>query len=221
VPRVLVIDDEPGIVRFVTRALVAHGFLVDSAATGRTGLELARNGTYDLVVLDLRLPGMNGLEVLQALVEARPGIRVLVLSAVSEVEARVRCLEMGALDYLAKPFFIAELVARIRARVREAPSVPRERVLRAGGVRLDLTQRVADTGSGPVALSAREFVLLQTLMQRQGQVCVRGELLESVWGIQFDPGTNVVDVTVRRLRAKLGAHVIATVRNAGYMVRAA
>lgn len=210
------VDDEPMIVSFVARALSAEGFRVDSATDGSQGLELASTGIYELVVLDLLLPSLDGESVLQRLIESRPTQRVLILSALTDVETKVRCLEFGASDYLSKPFSLAELVARIRARLRQPASGPEQRLLHARGVTLDLTRRVADSGGGQVTLSEREFLLLEHLMRRDGEVCTRQRLLAEVWGYSFDPGSNVVDVCVGRLRAKLGPGVIETVRNVGY-----
>jgi two-component system OmpR family response regulator len=220
VPRVLVVDDEPRIVSFVSRALSAEGFQVDGAMDGARGLDLARTGSYELVVLDLLLPSLDGVSLLQELMETRPGQRVLVLSALSDVETKVRCLEFGASDYVSKPFSLAELVARIRARLRQPASGPEQRSLRVRGVTLDLMRRVADLGGGPVSLSEREFVLLEYLMRRDGEVCTRERLLQEVWGYSFDPGSNVVDVCVGRLRSKLGGGLIETVRNVGYRIDA-
>lgn len=216
VPHVLVVDDEPRIVSFVSRALSAEGFQVDGVLDGARGLDLARTGKYELVVLDLLLPSMGGVSVLQELMEARPSQRVLILSALSDVETKVRCLEVGASDYLSKPFSLAELVARIRARLRQPASGPEQRMLRLRTVTLDLTRRVASSVAGDVTLSEREFLLLEYLMRRDGDVCTRQRLLADVWGFSFDPGSNVVDVCIGRLRAKLGADVIETVRNVGY-----
>jgi DNA-binding response OmpR family regulator len=219
-PRVLLVDDEPRIVSFISRALSAEGLGVDSAHDGMRALELARSRRYELVVLDLLLPGLDGLSVLQGIMDSRPEQRVLILSALSDVDSKVRCLELGASDYLPKPFALAELLARVRARLRqpEAPVAPR--LLTAGRVTLDLVRRVADCGSGPVSLSEREFLLLQYLMRKDGEVCTREELLADVWGYSFDPGSNVVDVYVGRLRSKLGAELIETVRNVGYRLDA-
>jgi len=217
---VLVVDDEPRIVSFVSRALTAEGFQVDAATDGVLGLDLAMTGAYELVVLDLLLPSRGGLSVLQELIESRPGQRVLILSALSDVETKVRCLESGASDYVSKPFSLAELVARVRARIRQPAPSPTERTLRVRGVSLDLVRRVADAGDGPVSLSEREFLLLEHLMRRDGDVCTRQRLLADVWGYSFDPGSNVVDVCVGRLRAKLGADVIETVRSVGYRFHA-
>ena len=214
--RVLIIDDEPRIVDFVSRALAAEGFRVDSAPDGIKGFELARSGRYELVVLDLLLPGRDGVTVLRQLMDARPDQRVLVLSALADVRNKVECLELGASDYLPKPFAMAELVARIRARLRQATSGPDERYLRRGDITLDLVRRVADAGTGWVMLPEREFLMLRNLMLRAGDVCTRQRLLEEVWGFGFDPGSNVVDVCVGRVRAKLGPDVIETVRGVGY-----
>ncbi|HEY3188908.1 MAG TPA: response regulator transcription factor [Solirubrobacteraceae bacterium] len=215
-PRVLVIDDEPKIADFVSRALSANGLAVDSATDGARGLEMARSGRYDLVVLDLLMPGVNGMGVLRGTMEARPHQRVLVLSALSDVDSKVHCLELGAADYLSKPFALAELVARVWARLRQPGAEASDGLLRAGGLTLDPHRRTADAGEGPMPLSAREFLLLKHLALKEGEVCTRAELLEEVWGCSFDPGTNVVDVYIRRLRAKLGRAVVETVRHAGY-----
>jgi DNA-binding response OmpR family regulator len=220
VTSVLVVDDEPRIASFVTRALSAEGFRVDSVGDGVHGLDMARSGRYELVVLDLLLPGMDGVTMLGRLMDERPEQRVLVLSALSDVEEKVRCLELGASDYLSKPFALKELVARVRARLRQPSVGPEERYLRLGDVALDRLRRVADSGSGPVALTDREFALLSSLMERGGDVCSRMQLLADVWGFRFDPGSNIVDACVRRLRAKLGSDVIETVRNVGYRVNA-
>ncbi len=217
---VLVVDDEPRIVSFVSRALAAEGFRVDGAHDGVRGFDLARTGRYELIVLDLLLPGIDGVTVLQRLMDERPEQRVLVLSALSDVEEKVRCLELGASDYLSKPFALKELVARIRARLRQVASGPEVRHVRLGRVTLDQVRRVADAGSGPVGLTDREFALLSYLMERRGDVCSRMQLLADVWGFGFDPGSNLVDACVRRLRAKLGAEVIETVRNVGYRFNA-
>jgi DNA-binding response OmpR family regulator len=214
--RVLVVEDEPRISGFVSRALSAEGFQVDAAPDGVRGLELARSGRYELVVLDLLLPGRDGVSVLRDLMEVRPEQRVLVLSALSDVERKVECLELGASDYIPKPFALAELIARIRARLRQPASGPEDRRLRLAGVTLDLMRRVADAGARPVALSEREFLLLRHLMLKGGEVCTRQRLLEEVWGYSFDPGSNIVDVCVGRLRSKLGPDTIETVRGVGY-----
>jgi two-component system OmpR family response regulator len=221
VSRVLVVDDEPRIASFVSRALSAEGFAVDSAYDGPRALELATTRRYDLVILDLLLPSLGGMAVLRGIIEHRPDQRVLVLSALSDVASKVHALELGASDYLSKPFALAELVARVRARLRQPVGPPTARSLRVGALTLDFVRRLADAGRGPVGLSEREFLLLQHLMQHAGDVCRRDELLADVWGYSHDPGSNVVDVYVRRLRSKLGADLIETVRNVGYRLDAA
>lgn len=217
-PSVLVIEDEPRIGSFVSRALQNAGFGVETARDGISGLELARTGRFALVILDLLLPGLGGLSVLGGIIESNPDQRVLVLSALGDVESKVRCFELGASDYLPKPFALAELLARVRVRIRYPAAQPLDRFMRVGGVELDLVRRVADVGRGPVSLSQREFLLLQTLMLREGEVVSRQQLLSEVWGFSFHPGTNVVDVCIGRLRAKLGDDAIETVRGVGYQV---
>jgi DNA-binding response OmpR family regulator len=140
---------------------------------------------------------------------------VIVLSALGDVRSKVMCLELGACDYMTKPFELAELIARVRLRARERQPI-RERFLRCGRFVLDLQRRAVENGGGPVALTTREFVLLEYLMGHTGKTCTRDELLEHVWGYAFDPGTNVVDVCIGRLRHKLGGDSVATVRNVGY-----
>jgi DNA-binding response OmpR family regulator len=220
VTRVLVVDDEPRITSFVSRALSADGFDVDTAHDGVQGFALASSGRYELVILDLLLPGLDGAAVLEHLMQRRPDQRVLVLSAISDVENKVRCLELGASDYLPKPFAVAELIARVRARLRQPASGRDERVLIVGRISLDLVRRTADVGHGHVPLPEREFLLLERLMFAHGDVRSRERLLSEVWGYSFDPGSNVVDVCVGRLRAKLGAEVIETVRGVGYRIDA-
>jgi DNA-binding response OmpR family regulator len=217
-PSVLVIDDEPRIAEFISRALRADGLSVRSATDGAAGLSLADTGTFDLVVLDLMMPGVSGHGVLRGLMRSRPHQRVLVLSAISDVGSKVRCLELGAADYLVKPFALAELLARVWARLRDADARGGQGLVRAAGVTLDSHRRTADCGEGPIPLSAREFLALKHLLGRAGEICTRAELLEEVWGYTFDPGTNVVDVCIRRLRGKLGSDVIETVRHAGYRI---
>jgi two-component system OmpR family response regulator len=221
ISRLLVVDDEPRIVDFLARTLAAHGFAVDRANGGAEGLARACAEAYDLVVLDLRMPHVDGLAVLEGVLAVRPEQRLLVLSALGDVDTKVRALELGACDYVTKPFAAAELLARIGAQLRRPTAAVTARVLRGGGIELELDRRTADAGSGPVSLSEREFILLRHLLSRMGEVCTREELLREVWGCDFDPGTNVVDVGIRRLRSKLGARVVATVRNVGYALEAA
>ena len=219
--RLLVVDDEERIRRLLRRVLEAEGFNVETAATGTEGLAAASTGGHDLIVLDLMLPDLSGAAVLSALMSEHPSSKVLVLSAVPEIGQRVRVLDMGALDFLAKPFAIAELLARVRARLREPGAKEGGRFLRVGDLELDTHRRLLRAGFRSVALSQREFVLLSHLMRRAGEVCSRDELLTDVWGYRFDPGSNVVDVYVRRLRTKLQTtQMIETVRNVGYCLTA-
>jgi two-component system, OmpR family, response regulator len=219
--QVLVVDDEPGVASFVARGLRAKGFAVDTASGGAEALDMIGERRYELVLLDLRMPGVNGVVVLKQLMRRRPELKVMVVSAAADTQIKVRCLELGAADFLAKPFELAELVARVGAHVRRAAqgsgaAVAEDTVLRAGELALDLERRSVDCGEGAVALSSREFLLLRHLMRRAGRPCTREELLDEVWDTPFDTGTNVVDVYVHRLRHKLGAGAIETVRNVGY-----
>jgi DNA-binding response OmpR family regulator len=217
VARILVIDDEPNMVRFVSRALTRHGFGVDTAGDGLRGLQMAEEGDYDLMVVDLLLPTLDGVTLMREALRRNPEQRMIVMSAVADVDTKVRCLDMGALDYLVKPVQLGELIARVRSRLRQvSTALQPERTLSVGAVELDLGRRVVTTGAGRSQLSTREFLLLEHLMRRPSEVCTRDELLERVWGYTFDPGTNVVDVYVARLRAKVGTQTIETVRGVGY-----
>jgi two-component system copper resistance phosphate regulon response regulator CusR len=211
-----VIEDEPRIASFVTRALTAQGFAVERVPDGETGLARAREAPFAMVVLDLLLPGIDGTEVLERLIESRPEQRILVLSAMAEVETRVHCLERGAVDFLAKPFSLAELTARIRARLREPAAIPMDRFVTVGRLRLDLARRTVDAGSGAVSLTDREFTLLHELALAGGDVRSREELLQAVWGLSHDPGSNVVEVYVARIRSKVDDDAIETIRGVGY-----
>jgi two-component system, OmpR family, response regulator len=217
VARILVVDGESRTTLVLDRALTEYGHGVDAASDGVQALELAASGAYRLVLLDLGLPGEDGMEVLRRMIAARPDQQVMVLSTESEVETKVRCLDLGAVDYITKPVSLAELLARVRRRLAGSGD---DRLLRAGPVTLDLQRRVVDIGGDPVPLTGREFLLLRHLMLQPGEVCSRADLLSEVWGYSFDPGTNVVDVCVRRLRAKVGPERIETVRNVGYAFQA-
>jgi two-component system OmpR family response regulator len=212
----LVVDDEQRICRFVARALTANGYQVDTAATGEQALRLASANEYALIILDLIMPGMTGYEVLQRLVDSDPAQRVLVLSAVGDVDSKVRCLRLGAVDYLSKPFAIAELIERVKRRVHERVVPPASRWLDAGGARMDLHRHTLHIGDHDITLTPKEFILLGHLMRHPNEVCSRLDLLAAGWGYSFDPGSNVVDVCVRRLRTKLTSDLIETVRNVGY-----
>ena len=206
--RILLIDDEQRILEFVSRGLQAEGYVVDVAADGGAGLRAALDQDHDLVILDLLLPDRGGHDVLRHLVRQRPAQPVIVLSALSDTTSKVTALELGAEDYLAKPFSLRDARAR--------PTL-----LAVGGLTLDLISRQARNESGRVQLAEREFLLLRELMTRAGDTLGKDWLLAAVWGYRFDPGSNVVDVYVRRLRAKLGGDVIKTVRGEGYRIDAA
>ena len=212
--RILLIDDEPRIRDFVSRALSTSGYQIDLADGGIEGLSQALAGDYHLVILDLVMPDMDGTSVLRRLLRDRPDQPVLVLSCLDDVTTKVACLELGAQDYLAKPFSLDELLARVRVRLRTGPHSTE--ILRVGSLVLDLWRLQADAGSGPVPLTRLEFMLLRELMDRAGEPVPKEELLATVWGLEFDPGTNVVDVCVRRIRSKLGYALIKTVRGGGY-----
>jgi two-component system copper resistance phosphate regulon response regulator CusR len=214
--RILVVDDEPRICRFVSQALERNGHVVTVAGTGPDAIRLAADDEFALVVLDLILPGLSGLDVLRAILANQPGQRVLMLSAIGDVATKVECFQNGAVDYLAKPFAVAELVARVRVRVNEPQPAVVRRWLNVGSVALDLQRRMATVDGRTIELSQREFVLLNHLMQRAGQVCLREDLLAEVWGYTFNTSSNVLDVYIRRLRSKLDPNCIETVRNAGY-----
>jgi DNA-binding response OmpR family regulator len=216
---VLVVEDEPGIVAFVRRGLEAAGYGVLDAADGTTGLALAQREDVDLVVLDLGLPGLPGEEVLLRLRQVRPDVPVIVLTAKSAVADKVANLEAGADDYVVKPFSFSELLARVRARLR-ATGQPSAGAVTAGTLTLDLRARSATVDGRSVALSSREFALAEVLARHAGQVLSQAQLLDQVWGYDFDGSSNVVEVYVRHLRKKLGADRIETVRGAGYRLRA-
>jgi two-component system copper resistance phosphate regulon response regulator CusR len=215
--RILVIEDEPRILEFLRLGLEAEGFTVDGADDGAAGLQLALAEPYELVVLDLLLPRIDGFRVLSELGLARPDLPVLVLSARSDLPSKLHSFDLGANDYLSKPFSFDELVARVRVHLRKGHENGEASTLRLGPLELDLTRRRAQAGGAATDLSDREFRLLYHLASHAGEVVSRERLLSEVWGYSFDPGSNVVDVCVRRLRKKLGpTWPIETVRHAGY-----
>src|SRR5215469_1318061 len=254
--RILIVDDEPKIRSFIGRALAAAGYSTEFADCGAEGLRRALQSHYDLVILDLVMPDLDGRQVLRRLLAGQPEQAVMVLSCVADVAAKVDCLERGAQDYLTKPFSLAELLARVRVRLRaDSHAMPQLRgaahpvggprhapepggtgaeashggplrgdgythgeVIRAGDVTLDVGRLVADIGHGPVPLTRLEFLLLRELAEHVGESVPKGRLLATVWGYDFDPGSNVVDVCVRRLRSKLGFDLIKTVRGEGYQL---
>jgi DNA-binding response OmpR family regulator len=218
-PLILVIEDEPGIVDFLERGLAAHGFQVVSATDGDSGIEQALSADLDLVVLDLMLPGRSGLDVLSRLREAKPTLPVIVLTAQGEVEHRVTGLDAGAADYIVKPFSLTELAARIRAQLRIASQAPQTTLI-GGDVEANLITREVRSDGELVRLSTTEFELLSYLMRNRGHVLTREQILRAVWGYEYDPGTNVVDVYVGYLRRKLrkgdAPAPIVTIRSVGY-----
>jgi two-component system, OmpR family, copper resistance phosphate regulon response regulator CusR len=220
--RILVIEDEARILSFLSRGLEAEGYTVEGAADGRDGLERAVEGRWDMVLLDLMLPGLDGLDVLEVLHRKRPELPVVILSARTELHTKLRGFNLGANDYVAKPFALEELLARVRVQLRRTRTLDDDGALISGGrLVLDLTRRKARLGETEHDLSDREFRLLHHLMLHAGEVISRERLLADVWGYSFDPGSNVVDVCIRRLRRKLGPGApIETIRHVGYRLAA-
>jgi DNA-binding response OmpR family regulator len=217
--RILIVEDEARIASFVAKGLRAEGHVATVVGDGPGGLYEALSGGFDLMVLDIGLPGMDGFEVLDQLRSQGSRLPVIVLTARDSVTDTVSALEGGADDYMPKPFRFAELMARIRLRLRQDQSgdgSSRSDALDAGGVHLDLRTRRATVAGRQVDLSHREFMLAEIFMLNAGQVLSREQLLDHVWGLDFDPGSNVVDVYVGYLRKKFGADAIATVRGMGY-----
>ena len=231
--RILIVDDEPEIRSFIGCALAAAGYLPDFAVNGTQALAQLLECRYDLIILDLVMPDMDGACALDRMLRAHPDQAVIVVSCVDDVATKLDCLERGADDYLTKPFSMAELLARVRVQLRDDallrshPASSSEGAGGAGGagapevfsgygLTLDAARLVADIGRGPVPLTRLEFMLLRELATRAGQPVTKAELLATVWGCDFDPGSNRVDVCVRRLRSKLGFDLIETVRGEGY-----
>ena len=217
--RILIAEDEPRISSFIEKGLSANGFAVTVVADGRSAYEYATTGGFDLLVLDIGLPGIDGFEVLRKLRADGNSIPVVVLTARDSVQDTVAGLEGGADDYMPKPFRFEELLARVRRRLN-TERAPETTVLSCGGLQLDLRTRRARVDGRDVELSAREFALAETFLRHPGQVLSREQLLSHVWGYDFDPGSNVVDVYVRYLRRKLGAERFVTLRRMGYRLDA-
>jgi DNA-binding response OmpR family regulator len=218
--RILLVDDERRILDFLSRGLRAEGYEVEAFADPTLAVRVATTGRFDLVVLDLLMAGLDGREFLRRVLRRRPEQSVIVLSALGDAATKVECLEIGAEDYVVKPFALDELLARIRARLRSRADRNAATTLSTHMLRLDLVRREADPGTGWVPLAEREFLLLQELMRHAGQTVSKERLLSSVWGYWFEPASNVVDVYVGRLRRKLGAEAVETVRGEGYRVDA-
>jgi DNA-binding response OmpR family regulator len=216
--RILIAEDEPRLASFLEKGLRAQGFTTTVVADGAEASAMAQDEEFDLLVLDLGLPGKQGAEVLRDMRLSGQRMPVLILTARDDLDSTVAGLEGGADDYVTKPFKFEELLARIRARLREQPE-PEQTVLEAGGVVLDMRARRASFEGRTIELSAREYTMLEVLMRHAGQVLSREQLLSHVWGYDHDPGSNVVDVYVGYLRKKLGPDVIETARGMGYRLR--
>jgi len=220
---ILLVEDEKKIVDFVSGGFREQGFTVDHSADGNEGLAKANAHEYDVIVLDIMLPGRDGLSVLKALRKAGKTTPVLLLTARNELDDRVEGLNLGADDYLSKPFFVEELIARVHALQRRV-SGERQNILAAGELRLDRISREVHSRGQSVELTGREFNLIEYLMRSPGRVFTRTQILEHVWGYDFDPSTNVVDVCIQRIRKKIGLgqngdSPIESVRGVGYRFR--
>lgn len=218
-PRILVAEDETRIASFIEKGLKSAGFGVETVADGVDALTLARSGEFDLLLLDIGLPGLDGLEVLRRLRADAVSLPVIILTARDSASDTVAGFEGGANDYVAKPFRFDELLARIRVRLQDArtQSIPVvAQTLECGRVSLDLRTRRITSDAGTFDLSAREYGLAEEFLRNPEQVLSREQLLSRVWGLDFDPGSNVVDVYVRYLRRKIGADHLKTVRGMGY-----
>ena len=222
--KILIVEDEPKTGDYLRRGLAEAGFVVDLARDGLDGLHLGLNGDYDLVVLDVMLPTLDGWGVLQTLRRSGREMPVLFLTARDQVEDRVRGLELGADDYLVKPFAFSELLARVRTLLRRSRNKEPE-LLRAADLELDLLRRRVSRAGQRIELTAKEFALLELLLRRQGEVLPRSLIASQVWDMNFDSDTNVIEVAVRRLRAKVDdpfePKLIRTVRGMGYVLEAA
>ena len=216
--RILIAEDEPRLASFLEKGLKANGFVTTVVEDGHIASLVARDDEFDLVLLDIGLPGMDGFHVLSEIRSRGQRLPVIFLTARDELDDKITGLEGGADDYMTKPFRFEELVARVRVRLREGGSREQSK-LEAGGIILDTRTRQASAGGERVTLTAREFTLLETLMRHPGQMLSREQLLSHVWGYDYDPGSNVVDVYIGYLRRKLGDESIETVRGMGYRLR--
>ena len=221
--RVLLVEDDPTIAEFVEKGLREAGFAIDRAADGRSGLQKALAEPYDAAIVDVMLPQMDGLTVIDTLRAKGIRLPVLILSAKRSVDDRVRGLQAGGDDYLTKPFAFAELLARVQALIRRATGAAEPTRLSVGDLSLDLLTRRVQRGSQSIDLRPREFALLEYLLRNAGRVVSKTSILSHVWGYNFDPSTNVVDVLVSRLRDKIDkpfpAKLVHTVRGVGYVLR--
>ncbi|NTV10601.1 MAG: heavy metal response regulator transcription factor [Zoogloea sp.] len=219
--KILIVEDEPKTGDYLRQGLTEAGFVVDLARQGVDGLHLALTGSYDLIVLDVMLPGLDGWQVLHTLRAGNRDVPVLFLTARDQVEDRVKGLELGADDYLVKPFAFAELLARVRTLLRRGGTKEPE-ILRIADLELDLLRRRVSRAGQRIDLTAKEFALLELLLRRQGEVLPRSLIASQVWDMNFDSDTNVIEVAVRRLRAKIDEgfepRLIRTVRGMGYVL---
>jgi two-component system OmpR family response regulator len=220
--RILVVEDDTKIASFVVRGLKEAGFSTDHAGDGETGLALAQTTDYDAAIVDVMLPGLDGLSLVRRLRAARQAVPILFLSAKASVDDRIRGLQAGGDDYLTKPFAFSELLARVQALLRRAARAPEATRLAVGDVAVDLTTREVLLRGQPVELQPREFALLAFLLRHAGRAVTKTMILEHVWDYSFDPQTNVVDVVVHRLRAKIDPDKtrLETLRGVGYIWRA-
>ena len=217
--RILIVEDEPGMASFIEKGLGSRGYATKVCPDGATATAIASDADFDLVILDLGLPDTDGLSVLREIRRRGERMPVIVLTARDDLTDKVEGLDAGASDYVTKPFKLEELLARVRVQMRDERSAE-PTVLEAGGITLDVRTRRAMVGGEVVELTAREFTMLETFMGHAGQVLSREQLLAHVWGYDYDPGSNVVEVYVRYLRRKLGEDAIETVRGMGYRLPA-
>jgi two-component system copper resistance phosphate regulon response regulator CusR len=217
--RILIAEDEPRVSSFLEKGLRAAGHTTTVCADGNRCVGLARDGDFELLILDIGLPGLDGFGALRAIRERGERMPVLMVTARDAVEDTVRALDAGADDYITKPFVFEELLARVRAQLRASGESESSLELEGGGVRLDMHARSAEVDGRAVELTTQEYMLLETFVRHAGQVLSREQLLSNVWGYDFDPGSNVVDVYVGYLRRKLGHERLETVRGVGYRLR--
>ncbi|MBN3882331.1 MAG: response regulator transcription factor [Nostoc sp.] len=220
-PNILIAEDEPRIASFIEKGLRSQGFTTTTVTDGLHVLDIAQNGIFDLLILDLGLPGKDGFQVLEELRGQGEDLPVIILSARSDIHDKVAGLEGGADDYVTKPFRFEELLARVRLRLRSARPVrdAQEFLLKAGNVVLNLRTRQVKLGDRLIELPAREFTMAEMFCRHPGQVISREQLLDYVWGYDYNPGSNIVDVYIGYLRKKLGSNLIETVRGIGYRLR--
>jgi len=220
--KILIVEDEPKMGDYLKQGLTEAGFVVDLARNGMDGLHLGATDNYDLAVLDVMLPGIDGWQVLEGVRRAGKDLPVLFLTARDSVEDRVKGLELGADDYLVKPFAFSELLARVRTLLRRGGTSKESELLRAADLELDLSRRRAARAGRKIELTAKEFALLELLLRRQGEVLPRSLIASQIWDMNFDSDTNVIEVAIRRLRAKVDDNfepkLIHTVRGMGYLL---